>query len=72
MNLSVENEIQYIRAIHNLTAFFQNDYKKIQAFMYFENLNLGGISPWQMIQLGRGNKLNKWIETTLDENKDLK
>lgn len=71
MNLSIENEIQYIKAIHNLTSYFDTDYKKIQAFMYIENLNLGGISPWQMIKLGRGDRLNKWIENQLDENKEL-
>jgi hypothetical protein len=70
--MTKSQEIEYIKAIHNLTVYFGDNYSKIRSFMHFKNLNLGGISPMEMILLGRGDRLNKWIENQLDENKGLK
>lgn len=70
--MTKQQEIQYIRAIHNLTCYFETDYEKLRAFMHFENLNLGGVSPIHMILLDNGERLNKWIENQLDENRGLK
>ncbi len=36
-----------------------------------ENPNLGGTSPEKMIFLGRFEKLEKWIDCALDENKPI-
>lgn len=67
-NLEFDDIIVLTEAICLLAVFFQNDYKKITAWLTYENLNLGGVTPIKMIQTGRGAKLISFIKTSLDEN----
>lgn len=69
--MNKDQEIEYIEAIHNLTSYFDTDYKKIRAFIHLKNLNLGGASPMEMILNNRGDRMNKWICSQLDSNKPL-
>ena len=63
-------ECQYIEAVVNLNVYFGANYEKIRAFMHLKNMNLGGVSPIEMIMSSkqRGLRLIKWIENQLDEN----
>jgi hypothetical protein len=61
---------QHCEAVILAHVFF-NDIKKVSAWMRAENLNFGGATPEKLIQLGRGKKLIKWMETQIDENKSI-
>jgi hypothetical protein len=52
-----------------VVEFFNGDDKKVDAWFATENALLGGWSPQEMIYLGRQEKLLKFIQTSLDENK---
>lgn len=49
-------------------GFFKNDLRKAARWYETENPLLGGISPEQMVRVGRLEKLIKWIEQQLKEN----
>ena len=52
-----------------LREFFENDYNKLWAWFHASNSNLGNSSPRTLIILGREEKLIKFIENALSENK---
>lgn len=52
-----------------LREFFNNDYNKLWAWFYTSNPHLGNSSPCTLIALGREEKLIKFIESALSENK---
>ena len=53
----------------NLVANFFNDEHKTMLWFQLPNPLLGNMSPRDMIRVGRFNKLLKFIQTALDENK---
>lgn len=53
--------------IRMLKKFF-DDSEKIVTWIMTENPLLGGVSPHDMIQCGKFNKLCDFIETSLEEN----
>lgn len=58
--------------IRILTAFlngFFGDRRKANSWLHYENHLLGGMSPKQMIEMGKINKLFKFVENTLNENR---
>jgi hypothetical protein len=58
-----------IDAINELTLmFFKGDVEKKRLWMRTENPHLGGITPNFMIEIGREEKLLKFIETSKEEN----
>ncbi len=48
--------------------FFDGDEKKTAIWMLTENPHLGGISPIDLWNFGKGKKLIKFIENRLSEN----
>lgn len=60
---------QYIQTIILISDFFEKDPTKIRTWIHTKNLNLGGLSPYQMIILNKFWLLKKFIETQLEENK---
>jgi len=61
-------DCQYQAALKAVDAFF-NDEKKSKIWMVTENPLLGEISPIDMIDAGRFDKLMKFIYTQLEENR---
>jgi hypothetical protein len=53
----------------NLVANFFNDEHKTMLWFQLPNPLLGNMTPREMIRVGRFNKLLKFIQTALDENK---
>ena len=49
--------------------FFEGDLHKTLLWMRLDNPMLGNVSPNTMIALGRGEKLLKFIEESIAENK---
>lgn len=49
--------------------FFQGNYLKTMYWFYTPNPQLGDVSPFTMICAGREDKLLKFIEIAIDENK---
>ncbi len=58
-----------IECVILLHSFFQDE-KQIAAWLKLKNPNLGGMSPIQMIQMGKAPKLLQFIKNALDENKE--
>jgi hypothetical protein len=54
-----------IRAVNK---FFKDHNKSNQWYMA-DNPLLGGVSPFRMVMSGRGERLLKFIQTSLNENK---
>ena len=50
-------------------GFFEGNVSKTKAWFAAENPLLGGLTPNDMINMGRGAKLLKLVEHQLDENK---
>lgn len=48
--------------------FFKGDLDKAVLWFETENPNLGNVSPNLMIRIGREEKLNKFIDSCLEEN----
>jgi hypothetical protein len=53
----------------NLVAEFFQDEEKTMLWFAMPNILLGGMSPREMIRVGRFKKLLNFIQTALDENK---
>jgi hypothetical protein len=53
----------------NLVANFFNDEQKTMLWFQLPNPLLGNMPPREMIRVGRFNKLFKFIQTALSENK---
>ncbi len=58
-----------IRAAAKVGAFFSGDADKTYTWMVMPNPLLGEVSPKWMIKNGRGEKLLKFIDNAIDENK---
>lgn len=56
--------IEIIVKLHN---FFKS-YEQVSAWLSIKNLNLGGLSPRQLIFEGREETVLKFINTSLEEN----
>jgi len=63
-----ERLIEWATAI-NLVGTYFNDPHKTVLWFQISNPLLGGMSPRDMIRVGRFKKLLKFIQTALDENK---
>jgi len=61
----VDTVILTVLAVH---THFECDAMKTLTWFRTQNTNLGGISPEQMIALGREEKLYTWVQTQLEEN----
>jgi len=72
MKKSKENkalhECQYKASVKAVNMFFR-DIVKAEIWMNAENYLLGGITPRDMIQIGRFDKLIDLIYTQIEENK---
>lgn len=53
--------------IIELHIFFDSDMDKVEQWLNFENLNFGGTSPMALIELGRINKVYRYVMTARDE-----
>lgn len=51
-----------------ILKFFKGHRAKATDWMLCENVNLGGLSPVQMLEVGRGKKLLKWVVSAINEN----
>lgn len=60
------SEMPEIRAL--LREFFGNDPKKIELWLDTKNPLLGGLSPMEMVHVGREEKLLEFVKTSLAEN----
>lgn len=63
----VSKPIERQMILNIITTFF-NDPVKAEKWMTTDNPMLGDISPDLMLQIGRGEKLLRWIEVQLAEN----
>jgi hypothetical protein len=57
------------QAFDEILTFFHNDMKKTLIWFYTANPMLGGISPAEMIMLGREEKLIKAIKSAMEGNR---
>ena len=64
-----ERLIEWATAINLVVGFFDKDMQKTILWFGMPNPLLGGISPRDMIRIGRFKKLLKFIQTALEENK---
>lgn len=64
----LERTKEWANAIALVSEYF-NDFNKTMLWFGIPNPLLGGISPRDMIRIGRFKKLLKFIQTSLDENK---
>ena len=62
-----ERLVEWATAI-NLVGSYFNDANKTMLWFQISNPQLGGMSPRDMIRVGRFKKLLKFIQTALDEN----
>lgn len=62
------NRRDYKVVFKKIKAFFKGNEAKATSWMLQENPWLGGMSPVDMIIIGRGDKLLKWIVSAVDEN----
>lgn len=62
-----ERLTEWATALNLVGSFFQ-DKKKTIIWFFMPNPHLGGISPRDMIRIGRFKKLLTFIQTALDEN----
>jgi hypothetical protein len=53
-----------------LLDFFNGDGLKVSLWLNTQNGNLGGLSPKALFQLGKGDKVEKFIRNAIEENKD--
>lgn len=60
--------ITYHQAFQEILEFFNDDKDKAIAWYTIKNPALGGISPYEMIKIGRGAKLMKFIRSALAGN----
>ena len=62
-----ERLVEWATAI-NLVGSYFNDVNKTMLWFQISNPQLGGMSPRDMIRVGRFKKLLRFIQTALDEN----
>lgn len=60
-------EIAEIRGL--ILPFFEGNAEKADLWLTSKNPNLGNISPVAMVELGRFDKLVKWVKHQLSDNK---
>jgi hypothetical protein len=60
--------MQAHRAISMVREFFDGDHEKALLWMDIPNPLLGNVAPGDMIRMGRGKKLLKFIKETIEEN----
>lgn len=54
---------------HKMRDYFDGDTKKTWDWFKTPNPILGGVTPIEMIKIGRGEKLKKVIDNALDKDK---
>ena len=52
-----------------LDVFFNGNFKKTDAWIRTKNPLLGGLRPWDMLEMGRERKLYKFVMNAIEENK---
>ncbi len=57
-----------LSTIQRLEHFFFQDKEKLALWFETDNVLLGGVSPNDIITVGRVEKLEKFINSSLDEN----
>lgn len=57
-----------IRICEKILNFFKGDKEKARLWFKTQNLGIGGITPENMIRIGRAEKLEKWIDGQLEGN----
>lgn len=70
-NPDIENYIKYHKIIRALVLTFFSDETKTDKWFATDNPMLGDISPRDMIKVGRGEKLMKFVQDSLAENKTI-
>ncbi len=58
-----------LSTLQRLEYFFEFDNEKLALWLNTDNVLLGGLSPNHMIGLGRADKLDKFINSSLDGNR---
>ena len=64
--LTREETVRVILAM--LDVFFEGKFKKTDTWIRTSNPLLGGIRPWDMIEMGREQKLYKFVKNAIEEN----
>jgi hypothetical protein len=59
---------EMLAAVDDVLEFFDGDEYKAVFWFGTHNHQLGGKTPWEMIQMGRFQKLLSFIRTSLDDN----
>jgi|GEM_PF-2935064 len=67
-NKSVKKNVSYAYGFKLILDYFNQDKDKAISWYLTPNPGLGNISPYEMIKIGRGRKLIKFIESALAEN----
>jgi len=62
----------YAVALRLVTEHFEGDRVKAELWMETDNPLLGGMTPWEMIVVGRGRSLLDFIRHSLSENRKPK
>ena len=52
-----------------LDVFFNGNFKKTDTWIRTKNPLLGGLRPWDMLEMGRERKLYKFVMNAIEENK---
>jgi hypothetical protein len=73
MEPTAEEKIKWLKkrvpdAFALVSNFFEKEPDKALAWFYTEKPNLGGVSPVQMIIIGRADKLTNWVKNAIDGN----
>ena len=65
----LKTEVEYEKDVRSLIDDFFKDTGTTERWMRTENPLLGGVSPYQMLKWGRGEKLLTFIKNQLAENR---
>lgn len=68
-NKRAPKNLTYEKAFNTILELFQYDKDKAMKWWMMPSIHLGNISPYQMVKMGRGAKLMKFIESAMDENR---
>ncbi len=63
--MDVLGDNKTIEIICKLNKYFKDDYHKIKVWLHMPNLNFGGVSPVELIKLGRAHKVIQYIDDNI-------
>lgn len=68
MNNRKPKNLTYAKAFETILEFFQYDKDKALAWYMSPNPGLSNMTPFEMIKIGRGQKLMSFITASISEN----